>query len=98
MPKNPNPRTAHEAAAELGMSVADFRDTDEYEKAVDDGSVNDPRRTGPNVDAGLEPGDVTADPTISSVAGAAYNPGVNTMAMPSAENEPGTKAPSKSDK
>lgn len=92
MPDNPNPRTVHEAAAEHGLTIEDYRKTSLYEDAVRDGLVEDPRRTGPNVDAGLEPGDVTADPTISSVAGADYNPGVNTVASASAENKPGSKS------
>lgn len=83
MPRTQNPRTAAEVAAAESQTVDDFRQSAAYRKGVDDGTIIDPRKTGPNVDAGLEEGDVTADPTISSVAGAAYNPGVNTTAMPS---------------
>lgn len=81
MPDKPNPRLVQEAAAELGMSVEDYRDTSEYAASVEDGSIVDPPKTGPNVDAGLVPGDVTVDPGVA--------------AAPPAEVEPEKKKPDK---
>ena len=102
------PRLAHEVAAQFGVSVEDMRrdtPTDDsnlkdarkaYLDGLADGSVEDARRTGPNVDAGLVAGDVTADPTISSVAGADYDPNVNLSkgeTQPAKNADPGNVDP-----